>query len=315
MKSSLLDLGGLNIHISDGILEPQWILFWYAISAVFIALGLRMINKCIASDPSYLPRISLIGAVVFVISVWHIPVPVTGSSSHPVGTPLAAILIGPFATAVVSSIALFFQAFVAHGGLTTIGVNTFSMGIMGAFGGYFVYRLLKNFTPPWFSAGMAGFAGSILTYLMTALQLALSLNPGNVMYYWKLYSLGFIPTQLPLAFAEFAFTAYAIKYISRTKQELTGAPGYGMDSFTKTALSLMIVFASVIALGAYAGYLKGGDMSGIDGTVELRAAPGANPDGIGTRLMARFGEPLGFAFVGITGGLVTGYYWNAWRKP
>lgn len=315
MKSSKLDLGGLNIHISDGILEPQWILFWYAVSAIFIASGLRIINKRIASDPSYLPRISLIGAVVFVISVWHIPVPVTGSSSHPVGTPLAAILIGPFATTIVSSIALFFQAFVAHGGLTTIGANTFSMGIMGAFGGYFVYRLLKNFTPLWFSAGMAGFAGSILTYLTTALQLAFSLNPDNVTYYWKLYSLGFIPTQLPLAFAEFALTAYAIKYISRTKQELIGAAGHGKDNFTKTALLLMVVIASVIAMGAYVGYLKGGDMAGVDGIVEARAAPGVNPDGIGTRLMARFGEPLGFAFVGITGGLVTGYYWNAWRKP
>ncbi len=315
MKSSLLDLGGLNIHISDGILEPQWILFWYAIAAIFIASGLWMINKRIASDPSYLPRISLIGAVVFVISVWHIPVPVTGSSSHPVGTPLAAILIGPFATAVVSSIALFFQAFVAHGGLTTIGANTFSMGIVGAFGGYFVYRLLKNFAPLWFSAGAAGFAGSILTYLTTALQLALSLNPNNVVYYWKLYSLGFIPTQLPLAFAEFAFTAYAIKYISGAKQELIGAASHGKDNFTSTALLLMVVIASVIALGAYVGYLEGGNMAGVDGIVEARAAPGMNPDGIGTRLMARFGEPLGFAFIGITGGLIIGYYWNAWRKP
>jgi len=51
------------------------------------------------------------------------------------------------------------------------------MGIAGAFGGYFVYRSLKNFLPLWFCAGIAGFAGSILTYLTTALQLALSLNP------------------------------------------------------------------------------------------------------------------------------------------
>ncbi|MDO9097736.1 MAG: energy-coupling factor ABC transporter permease, partial [Candidatus Methanoperedens sp.] len=135
MKSSKLDSGGANTHISDGILEPKWILFWFVISAIFIALGLRIINKRIAADPSYLPRISLIGAVVFVISVWNIPVPVTGSSSHPVGTPLASIIIGPFATVVISAISLFFQSFVAHGGLTTIGANTFSMGIVGAFGG------------------------------------------------------------------------------------------------------------------------------------------------------------------------------------
>ena len=274
---------------------------------------MRIINKRIASDPAYLPRISLIGAVVFVISVWHIPVPVTGSSSHPVGTPLASIIIGPFAAVVISAISLFFQAFVAHGGLTTIGANTFSMGIAGAFGGYLVYRLLKNISPLWFSAGMAGFAGSILTYLATALQLALSLNPGNVIHYWKLYSLGFIPTQLPLAFAEFAFTGYVIKYLNETKSGVMDTADR-TDNFAKTALFSMILITAIIAAGAYIGFLKGDELAGVDGTVEALAAPAAVSTGIGVKLMARFGEPLGFAIVGITGGLVTGYFWNCWRK-
>ncbi|HEY9205294.1 MAG TPA: energy-coupling factor ABC transporter permease [Candidatus Methanoperedens sp.] len=301
------------MHISDGILEPQWILFWFAASAIFVAFGLRIINARIRDNPSYLPRISLLGAVVFVISVWHIPVPVTGSSSHPVGTPLAAIIIGPFAAVVISAIALFFQAFVAHGGLTTIGANTFSMGVVGAFGGYIVYRFFKNLSPLWFSAGMAGLLGSILTYLATAFQLALSLNPGNVMYYWKLYALGFIPTQLPLAIAEFAFTGYAMEYLSRTGQELASAPK-GIDRFTGTAILLMILITSVIAFGAYLGYLKGEAMAGTDSKVEGLAAPDAKQDGIGAGLMARFGEPLGFALVGITGGLFTGYFWPELRR-
>ncbi|MCZ7399171.1 MAG: energy-coupling factor ABC transporter permease [Candidatus Methanoperedens sp.] len=302
------------MHISDGILEPKWILFWFVISAIFISLGLRIINKRIAADPAYLPRISLIGAVVFVISVWHIPVPVTGSSSHPVGTPLAAIIIGPFATVVISAIALFFQAFVGHGGLTTIGANTFSMGIVGTFSGYLVYRLLKNISPLWFSAGMAGFVGSILTYLTTALELALSLNPGNVMHYWKLYAMGFIPTQLPLCIAEFAFTGYVIKYISETKPEVVAPADVCLDRFTKTALGLMILITSLLAIGAYIGYLGGGNMAGTDSTVEALAAPGAISNGIGVRLMARIGEPIGFGSVGIIGGLITGYFWSVARR-
>jgi len=300
------------MHISDGILEPTWIFFWYAISVLFIGLGLRIINKRIKDDPVYLPRLSLIGAVIFVISIWHIPVPVTGSSSHPVGTPMASIIIGPFATAVISAIALFFQVFVAHGGLTTIGANTFSMGIAGAFGGYFVYRILKNVSPLWFSAGMAGFAGSILTYLTTALQLALSLNTGDVMYYWKLYSLGFIPTQLPLAFAEFAFTAYVIKYISETGCMENISPGYPGDRFSRNALLLMFSIAAIIAIGAYIGYLGGVNMAGTDSTVESMAAPSASRGGI--RLISYIGEPLGFALIGITGGLITGYFWSELRR-
>ncbi len=302
------------MHISDGILKPEWIFFWFAISAIFIALGLRIINKRIKDDPVYLPRIALLGAVVFVISVWHIPVPVTGSSSHPVGTPMASIIIGPFATVVISAIALFFQSFVAHGGLTTIGANTFSMGIVGTFGGYFTYRLFKNISPLWFSAGMAGLVGSILTYMATALELALSLNPGNVMHYWKLYSLGFIPTQLPLAFAEFAFTAYVIKYIHETDGMEKIAVSCPLDRFTKTALLLMFSITSIIAIGAYLGYLDGAKMAGTDGIVEKQAAPSSSPDGIGVRLMALLGEPLGFALVGITGGLFTGYFLSDLRR-
>ena len=302
------------MHISDGILEPKWIFFWYAISILFIGMGLRIINKRIKEEPVYLPRLSLIGAVVFVISVWHIPVPITGSSSHPVGTPMSSIIIGPSATVVISAIALFFQAFVAHGGLTTIGANTFSMGIAGNFGGYFVYRLLRNVSPLWFSAGMAGLAGSIITYLTTAFQLALSLNPGNVPYYWKLYSLGFIPTQLPLAFAEFAFTAYVIKYISETRCMENISSGYPVDRFSRNVLLLMFSITAIIVIGAYIGYLGGANMAGIDSTIEAMAAPAVLPAGIGARLMSYSGEPMGFALVGIIGGLVTGYFWSELRR-
>ena len=55
-------------------------------------------------------------------------------------------------------------------------------------------------------------------------------------------------------------------------------------------------------------------MAGIDSTVEAMAAPTASPGGIGVRLMSILGEPLGFALVGITGGLFTGYFWSELRR-
>lgn len=313
MKTNLLDYGE-GMHISDGILEIKWIFFWYIISAFFIALGVRIINKRIKEDPVYLPRVSLLGAVVFVISVWHIPVPITGSSSHPVGTPMASIIIGPFAAVVVSAISLFFHSFIAHGGLTTIGANTFSMGIIGAFGGYFIFRMFRIIFPLWFSAGMAGLFGSILTYLATALQLALSLNPDNVFYFWKLYSIGFIPTQLPIAIGEFALTAYVMKYISKMGTTSSAPLKCPVDSFTLISLLLMVLIGSVILAGGYSGYLDGKEMTGIDTTVEEQAAPGVSPRGIGVRLTSIIGEPLAFAFAGITGGLFTGYFWKDLRR-
>ena len=80
------------------------------------------------------------GAFVFVLSSLKLP-SVTGSCSHPTGTGMGAIIFGPWITSVMATIVLVYQAiFLAHGGLTTLGANTFSMGIAGPIVGYLVYR-------------------------------------------------------------------------------------------------------------------------------------------------------------------------------
>src|SRR5512136_2511640 len=161
----------------DGILSPEWIVIWFLLTAVFIVVGARKIVAKRRETPAFMSILALMGAAVFIISVWHLPVAVGGSSGHPTGTAMAAIVIGPFATVVVASIALFFQMFLAHGGITTLGANTVSMGIVGAFSGYAVYLVLRKAGASfWLSAGFAGFIGDMLTYATTALQLALSLH-------------------------------------------------------------------------------------------------------------------------------------------
>jgi cobalt/nickel transport system permease protein len=209
------------MHIMDGILTPQWSLIWYLIAAVFIVVGARNIAKKRKENPAVMSVLALMGAAVFVISVWHIPVPVTGSSGHPCGTALAAIVIGPFATAVITAIALFFQLFLAHGGITALGANTVSMGIVGGFAGYAIYLAARKLGASlWLSAGLGGLVGDLLTYVTTALQLALSLNPESVLPSWQLFMIGFIPTQIPLAIVEFGFTATTIQYISNHRPEI-----------------------------------------------------------------------------------------------
>jgi cobalt/nickel transport system permease protein len=216
------------MHISDGILTAKWIMIWYAVAVFFLALGVREIKKYSQENPEYIPKVALMGAAVFVISVWHLPVPVTGSSSHPIGTPLAAILIGGFPTVVVSTIGLFFHMFLAHGGLTTIGANTVSMGIIGTFMGLITYKALRVMgARRWMAAGFAGLMGDISTYAATSMILALSLASGDVLSLWKVFMLGFAPTQLPLAVLEFGFTAGVVHYIAGKRPELLNKPVRG----------------------------------------------------------------------------------------
>ncbi|MDA8441789.1 MAG: energy-coupling factor ABC transporter permease, partial [Peptococcaceae bacterium] len=211
------------MHIEDGILSPQACAAWYGVTAVFIIPGIREIKRRVADNLSYKPFLAMAGVAVFVISAMHLPVPVSGSCSHPVGTPLAAIVVGPFATVVISTIVLFFQAILlGHGGITTIGANTFSMGIVGAFAGYFCWKLIRAVKGPlWLAAGVAGFIGDVATYLTSSFELALSLH-GHVplLQQWLIFFLGYGPTQLPLAIAEAVFTAAVLRVMVNRRPDL-----------------------------------------------------------------------------------------------
>jgi len=222
------------MHIEDGVLGVKSVIVNYAITAGLIVLGVQEIKRRVKENLYYKPFLAMVGVAVFVISAMHLPVPVTGSCSHPTGTPLAAILVGPFATVVISAIVLFFQAiFLGHGGITTIGANTVSMGIVGTFIGYFVWKLFRMFhSPIWLAAGLAGFIGDLATYLTTALQLAISLH-GNVplVTQWMIFFAGYGPTQLPLAMLEAIFTAIVVQIMVARRPDLL--PGILMSNETR----------------------------------------------------------------------------------
>jgi cobalt/nickel transport system permease protein len=211
------------MHIEDGILSPQACAAWYGATAAFVAPGVYEIKKRVQKNLSYKPFLAMVGVAVFVISSMHLPVPVTGSCSHPCGTALAAIIVGPFATAVISAIVLFFQAiFLGHGGITTIGANTFSMGVAGGLSGWLVWKGLRALDAPlWLAAGVAGLVGDLMTYLVSALELALSLHGETPLAtQWMVFFMGYAPTQLPLAIAEAVFTAAVLQVMVGRRPDL-----------------------------------------------------------------------------------------------
>ena len=300
------------MHISDGILSFKWVVAWYIVAALFIILGMREIKNKTRENPAYMPALAIMGAAVFIISVWHFPVPVTGSSSHPVGTPMAAILIGGFSTVVVSTIALVFQLFLAHGGVTTIGANAVSMGIVGTFSGLFTYKVLRKLgTSIVLAAGFAGFVGDILTYATTSAELALSLaGNGSVLALWKIFMLGFAPTQVPLAAIEFAFTAGVIKYIVEKRPEMLQVQVKNALSVPKVVASLWLAVLGVIVLGAYLG-AGTGDLGGTDAAVEDIAVKIGNREATTPIALDALGENIAFTAAGLVAGIVVGYYFAA----
>ncbi|HPE63845.1 MAG TPA: energy-coupling factor ABC transporter permease, partial [Methanothrix sp.] len=125
----------------EGFLPHPWWEVWYALSLPVVVYGIYRMNRLVKERRETLPLLALAGAFIFVLSSLKLP-SVTGSCSHPTGTGMGAILFGPALTAVLSLIVLVYQAlFLAHGGITTLGANVFSMGIAGPLVAYLVYKV------------------------------------------------------------------------------------------------------------------------------------------------------------------------------
>lgn len=211
------------MHISEGILPLNWAGLWFLIAAPFVAYGLYRLKKMSAIDISFKPLVGLMSAVVFIISCMPIPVPTAGTCSHPCGTAMSGILLGPVISVLITAVALLIQAlFLAHGGLTTWGADIVSMGVVGSFAGYFTFRLLRlvraNIAV---SAFMAGLFADWATYITTSVELASGIR-GNSPFlplFWKIL-IAFIPTQLPLGILEGAMTSGMIMLLYKKRPDL-----------------------------------------------------------------------------------------------
>ena len=210
------------MHIMEGFLPLIWVIFWYAASAPFIVYGVWRLKKIIKEHPESKPMLAVAGAFAFVLSSLKIP-SVTGSSSHPTGTGFGAIIFGPAVTSVMSAIVLLYQALLlAHGGITTLGANIFSMGIVGPFVAYLVYKVLSNIAGFNITVFAAATLGDLATYVTTSIQLALAFPApvGGVMKSFIGFSGIFAVTQVPLAIIEGLVTMLLFKYLLELKPDV-----------------------------------------------------------------------------------------------
>jgi cobalt/nickel transport system permease protein len=211
------------MHISEGILPFNWAALWFAVAVPFVLLGLQRLNELAREDLSFKPLVGLMAAVVFIISCLPIPVPTAGTCSHPCGTGIAAILVGPLVSIVVAAVALLIQAlFLAHGGLSTWGADVVAMGVVGSFAGWFAFRGFRLAGANLAVAGfMAGLLADWATYATTSVVLAAGIR-GEAPF-WPLVGkilIAFVPTQLPLGVLEGAMTAGMVVLLQRKRPDL-----------------------------------------------------------------------------------------------
>jgi cobalt/nickel transport system permease protein len=224
------------MHVAEGFLPPLQAAAWTAAAAPFVVHGARAVVRQARESPETKLLLGASGAFTFVLSAIKLP-SVTGSSSHPTGTGLGAVLFRPPVMAFMGSVVLLFQALLlAHGGLTTLGANAFSMAIVGPWVGYGAYRVTRGLTGSLsLSIFAAMFLADLSTYCMTSLQLALAFpdpQSGVVGAAGKFLSI-FALTQIPLAVAEGLLGVLVMRVLTKVaapELRTLGVLGSGPDA-------------------------------------------------------------------------------------
>ena len=214
--------------------------------------------KLMREHPEQKMTVALSGAFIFLLSSMKLP-SMTGSSSHPTGTGLSAVLYGVSATSFLALIVLIFQAILlAHGGITTLGANVFSMGIFGPLCGILVWNVMRR-AGAGIAVSMLGAAvfADLCTYVCTSVQMGL--NWGGYSEFLTTFAI----TQIPLSIMEGILFYMFANSLLNNKPEVFETAGGILFSRSIYIAGFVIIAAAVIAILWY-GSVNGFGFGGAD---------------------------------------------------
>lgn len=238
-----------------------------------VAYGIYRLSRIVKANPEAKPLLALMGAFIFVVSALKLP-SVFGSSSHPTGSGLAAIVFGPAVASVLSLIALVFQAtLLSHGGITTLGANVLSMGVVGPIVAYIVWLVCKKLRVP-IPAGvfLAVSLSDLFTYVTTSFQLALAFPATGFTQAFLQFAGIFAVTQIPLAIGEGILAVFIFEFLTKYKSQVLSsmkvirAPiaGIAEKEFKLKTKHYVILIAVLLALFITPLVFISTNMSGAD---------------------------------------------------
>jgi cobalt/nickel transport system permease protein len=213
----------LAMHIPDGFLSLPVSLITWVIAIALIVVALNQVQA--RYQERTVPIMGVCAAFIFAAQMINFPIP-GGTSGHLLGGTLAGILLGPWAGALVVSVVFIVQAFIFQdGGITVLGANIFNMGLIGTFGGYYLYRAIRSVlgNDSWrgmaiataISAWTSVFVASILVSIQLALSGTVPLNVAiSAMAFWHLL----------IGIGEALITLVVVSFIWRTRPDLIYNP-------------------------------------------------------------------------------------------
>lgn len=133
------------MHIPDGFIDGQTSLAGGAVAVAGLGVCLKKASDTM--EDKQIPLAGLTAAFVFAVQMLNFPV-AGGTSGHLLGGVLAAVLVGPWVGTLCVSVVLTVQCLLfADGGVSALGLNIVNMAMVGAFGGYAAFLLIRKLLP------------------------------------------------------------------------------------------------------------------------------------------------------------------------
>jgi len=215
------------VHIAEGILPLGHAAAWAALTVPLCGASARDLAR-LAREGELRERalVGMAGALIFAFTLFPVPVPVVGVSSHMCATPVLALLVGPRRIIAPAAAVLLLQAlFFAHGGLSSLGANTLTLAVVGPLVGYGLCRALirLGLGAAW-AVGVACALADAAVYMADAAIMSLALAGERSFGSWfALVLAGFAPAQIPLALLEGAVSVMLLRAIARRRPALLPA--------------------------------------------------------------------------------------------
>lgn len=131
------------MHIPDAVLSPAVSAATGGIALVGLATSLRRLKDQLGDRT--VPLMGTMAAFVFAGQMVNFPLYPLPVSGHLLGGVLSAVLLGPWAGAVVIAAVLIVQCLLfGDGGVTALGANFLNMGLIGSLGGYAIYGPVRR---------------------------------------------------------------------------------------------------------------------------------------------------------------------------
>jgi cobalt/nickel transport system permease protein len=245
------------VHISEGFLPIVHCIGWGVAALPPAVLSVRAVAK--QMDTKRENRVLLAASAAFLFTLSSLRLPsITGSSSHPTGTAVGTYLFGPEAMPALALITLVFQALLlAHGGLTTLGANLFSLGVVGPWVTWLILKLaIRRDKSPGPGIFVATVAGDLATYVTTAVQLAAaypSSQGGFLASFLKFTGIFFV-TQIPISIAEGMLTVALLSALSATQMAALQGPAYSKGREHRAGISATAVIGLLAGLVLAIGF-------------------------------------------------------------